>query len=216
MRLTGIVFDLDGTLADTLPICVKAFQDTLVHFTGRRYSETEITAHFGPTEEGMLRRLIPDRAQQAVETFLEVYEREHNVCTAPFPGIRDVLWLLASRGVKLAIVTGKGSRSAEISLRHLGLGSMFDTVETGSADGPIKSLSIRRVLDGWGAEPLSVAYVGDTPHDMRGTPKRLASWHWEQPGPRRPRWGEMMLGLPMWFSYQLTTSSAGLAERSVP
>ncbi len=167
MKLKGIIFDLDGTLADTLPICVKASQDALLQTTGRQYTDAEITALFGPTEEGMLRKLVPDRVQEAMEIFLESYEREHYMCTAPFPSIREALEILTDQGVRLAIVTGKGPGSAEISLRHLGIRSLFDQVETGSPDGPIKPASIRKVLATWGIEPAVVAYVGDTPHDMR-------------------------------------------------
>ncbi len=166
MKLSGMIFDLDGTIADTLPICVQASQEALFPFTGRHFSAAEIAARFGPTEEGMLRQWVPEHAGAALKIFLEVYEREHYRCTAVFPGLADALHLLSERGVRLAIATGKGPDSALISLRYLGLGPIFDAVESGSPDGPIKPQSIRRIIDAWGVAPEAVAYVGDTPPDM--------------------------------------------------
>jgi pyrophosphatase PpaX len=75
--------------------------------------------------------------------------------------------MLRDRGVRLAIVTGKGAGSAEISLRLLGVGDLFDLVEVGSPTGGIKPISIRRVLERWGLPPSRVAYVGDATYDMQ-------------------------------------------------
>ena len=69
-RLRALIFDFDGTLADTLPICVGAFQGALRQHTGRRMSATEVTALFGPNEEGMLSEILPDAFEPAMATFL--------------------------------------------------------------------------------------------------------------------------------------------------
>jgi phosphoglycolate phosphatase-like HAD superfamily hydrolase len=75
--------------------------------------------------------------------------------------------LLRDRSVPLAIVTGKGPRAAEISLRHIGVRHLFDIVEVGSPDGAIKPASLRRVIGQWSLPPGRVAYVGDAPYDMQ-------------------------------------------------
>ena len=67
---------------------------------------------------------------------------------------------------RLAIVTGKGARSAEISLGFLGLQQYFDGTETGSADRPAKPDGIHAVLRRWSVPPHEVAYVGDAPSDV--------------------------------------------------
>lgn len=166
MKLRGVIFDLDGTLADTIPICISAFRDTVVGAGGRSYTDDEVTALFGPSEEGMLRHALAERWEEAMPSYLRLYERAHDACTEPFAGIDAVLRTLHSRGILTAVVTGKGPHSAEISLRRLGLLPYFDLVEAGSPDGPIKPAAIRRVLDRWGVPPAEVAYVGDHPHDM--------------------------------------------------
>jgi len=167
MILDGVIFDLDGTLADTIPICIAACREALSKVAGSHLEDHEIVALFGPTEEGIIRRLMPDRWQFGLQVFLEAYERAHEDCRAPFAGIETALDLLKQRGVSLAIVTGKGQPSAAISLRYLGVAGHFDAIETGSPDGNIKSLQIRNVLTRWGAPPHRVAYVGDSAADMR-------------------------------------------------
>ncbi|HWU37536.1 MAG TPA: HAD family hydrolase [Candidatus Acidoferrum sp.] len=166
MRLDGVIFDLDGTLGDTLPVCFTAFRLAMTGFSQRRFTDEEIIALFGASEEGIIRRLVPDKWQACLKVYLEAYAEEFAKCARLFPGIETALRLLKKRGVALAIVTGKGSESAAISLRHLGLVGFFDIVEIGSPEGSVKPLAIKRVLAKWGAAPDRVAYVGDAPTDI--------------------------------------------------
>jgi pyrophosphatase PpaX len=167
MPLQGVIFDLDGTLADTLPICISAFQTVFSTYLGKSYSDDEVRATFGPSEEGVLLRLMPDAWPETLEAYLRAYEADHHSCAAPFPGIDRALRILGDRGVRLAVVTGKGPHTAEISLRRTGISSAFEIIEAGSPDGGFKPKSIQKVLDRWGYPPETVAYVGDTPRDMR-------------------------------------------------
>jgi pyrophosphatase PpaX len=166
MRLEGLVFDLDGTLADTLPVCFHAYRTVFVNFLGRSFTDGEIAELFGPTEEGMIRRVIPDRWEEALDRYLAEYRQAHGRFACEIPGIEEVLRFLRDRGVRLAVVTGKGAESAGISLRLLGLAPYFDCVETGSAEGGIKALGLRQVLARWRVPPEAVAYIGDAPADI--------------------------------------------------
>src|SRR5574341_284459 len=166
MRLDGIIFDLDGTLADTLPVCFVAFRRTMEVFSGHRYSDEEIMNYFGPSEEGILRRLVPDRWEACLRIYLQVYEQEHLRAARLFPGIEAALSRLRERDIPLGIVTGKGPQGAAISFRQLRLDRYFDILETGVPEGSIKPLAIQRVLAKWGVSPDRVAYVGDAASDM--------------------------------------------------
>lgn len=165
--LRGAIFDLDGTLGDTLPVCYAAFRRVLGERLGRRYSDREIHALFGPSEEGILSRLVPNDPDGALEDYLAAYREAHAACPQPFPGIRDVLGSLAGRGVALAVVTGKGPGSARISLDVFGLGGFFPIVEAGSAFGPVKADAMRGLLRRWSLPAGSVVGVGDSPSDVR-------------------------------------------------
>jgi pyrophosphatase PpaX len=167
MSLQGIIFDLDGTLGDTLPVCFAAFRETFRHYLGREYSDREIRAMFGPTEEGILQDLLADRWEEGLRHYLEAYREAHAQCPAPFSGISGVLRGLEQRGIPMAIVTGKGPQSAALSLEALGLAKFFDVVEAGSARGGVKPQAMRKVVAAWGLDPAHVACLGDAPSDIR-------------------------------------------------
>jgi phosphoglycolate phosphatase-like HAD superfamily hydrolase/ADP-ribose pyrophosphatase YjhB (NUDIX family) len=166
MPIRGVIFDFDGTLADTLPLCVEAFRRASAPLVGRELSDEQIMATFGPAEEGSVYRLAPNAPTECLEAYLRHYEDLHAEYPEPFAGIVQLLEGLRKRNVRLALVTGKGPRSAEISMRVLGLGQYFEFVEAGSPDGPRKAEAIRDVLDRWKLHKHEVVYVGDHAKDV--------------------------------------------------
>ena len=163
----GVIFDLDGTLGDTLPVCYRSFARVLGRRLGRQFGDSEIHSMFGPSEEGILERLFPEDPQGALAEYLAEYRRAHASCPTPFHGIRECLESLRARGARLAVVTGKGPQSAAISLERFRLAEFFRPVEAGSPSGGVKPAAIRRVLDQWGLDPSEVAGVGDSASDIR-------------------------------------------------
>jgi pyrophosphatase PpaX len=166
MNIKGILFDFDGTLANTIPLCIKAYQYVFKQYTGRNCTASEVMAHFGTTEAGIFQRTIPDRWQDAFQSYLEIYKKLHTECAAPFDGIEDTLQRLTRRGIALAVVTGKGVECATYSLDYLGLARYFDIVEVGDTKAVIKAAAIRKILAAWQMEPRHAAYVGDAATDM--------------------------------------------------
>lgn len=165
-KLSGVIFDLDGTLADTLPLAITAFRRAIEPLTGRTLTDAEIIATFGPSEEGMIRALAPAHYDAALADYLRHYEALHDMVSEPFPDMRELLADLTARGVRVGLVTGKGAESAWLSLRRLGLEDVFEAVETGDPTGPRKAEGIRRILAGWGMPPAEAVYVGDAPSDV--------------------------------------------------
>ncbi|HEV2482176.1 MAG TPA: HAD family hydrolase [Puia sp.] len=179
--IKAVIFDLDGTIADTLPLCIAAFKKSIEPLLGKTVSEQEIIATFGPSEEGTIRRLIPMQEEAGVSAYLKHYEALHYTCPAPFPGIREVLGMLREKGVPLAMVTGKGIHSTRLSLAQFGLAAFFEVVETGSPEGPNKVNGIRTVLKRLGVTAAESLYVGDAVSDVRyckeiGIPIAAAAW----------------------------------------
>lgn len=169
MQLDGMIFDLDGTLTDTFAVCFTAFRETIRVVTGDCPTNDEIFAHFGPSEEGMFRRWVPDRWEQCLRMYLSLYEQEHRRIGRIFPGIVTALDTLTARAIPMAVVTGKGPKSAAISLVQLGLTPYFDMIETGVPEGSVKPRCIRRIVERWGVSPSRVAYLGDVPSDIEAS-----------------------------------------------
>jgi HAD superfamily hydrolase (TIGR01549 family) len=161
-----IIFDLDGTLGNTLPLCIAAFKKSIEPLAGRTLSDREIIDTFGPSEEGTVQALIPDHYEQGIEDYLTSYRDLHAMCEAPFEGIIDILEFAKNRNVRLAMVTGKGERSTVITLEMYGIRSYFDIIETGSPMGPRKVQGITNVLEQLRIAPRESLYVGDSPSDI--------------------------------------------------
>ena len=181
MRIEGMIFDLDGTLGETLPVCFSAFRETFGAFLGREYDDHEIRAMFGPNEEGVLRNMLAERWEDGLRHFLDSYRRAHTLCPAPFPGIQRVLEVLTENEVRLAVVTGKGRQTTEISLHVLGFAGLFEPVVTGSPHGGVKPDCMRRVVASWECDPSNIACIGDSPSDIRaareiGAASLAAAW----------------------------------------
>ena len=179
--IRGVLFDLDGTLGNTLPVCIGAFRKAIEPFAGRELSDAEIVATFGPSEEGTVHVLAPGHADEALAGYLHYYALLHDSCPEPFAGVVEMLTDLQARGVKLALVTGKGQGSADIPLARLSLAPFFEHIEVGSALGPRKPEAITDILRRWEMEPTAAVYVGDAPSDIpsarkAGTYAVAAAW----------------------------------------
>lgn len=182
MTIKALIFDLDGTIADTLPLCISAFRASIEPLIQRSLSDTEIITTFGPSEEGTIMALAPDFDEEGITSYLRNYEDLHKNCPAPFDGIRDILEELTNKGIPIAMVTGKGKHSTEISLRHFSLTKYFSIIETGSPSGPRKVQGIESVLHQWSdIHKSEVVYIGDAPSDITacrqvGIPVVAAAW----------------------------------------
>ena len=168
-KIKGVIFDLDGTLANTLPLCIQAFRQSVEPLTLQPLSDEAIIATFGPSEEGTIMTLVPEHYEKGIVNYLNFYKDLHDMCPDPFPDIRDLLDLLKERGIRIAMVTGKGRHSTDISLKKFGLTSYFELIETGSPTGPRKTEGIRQVLAGWPLQKEEIIYVGDAPSDIKAS-----------------------------------------------
>ena len=178
----GIIFDLDGTIANTLPLCIEAFRKSIEPLANRKLSDEEIIATFGPSEEGTIMALAPLHYDAGIKGYLQHYQQLHTMCPDPFDGMRELLLRLKSNSCRLAMVTGKGKYSTIISLEAFNLVDVFEIIETGAPQGPRKAEGIMAVLESWGVEDKSkILYVGDAPGDIiaarkAGIPIAAVTW----------------------------------------
>lgn len=179
------IFDFDGTLADTLPLCREAFRRAVRELDGRTLTDEEIERLFGPDDLGVIQRLLPGKPElhePGRELFIRHYRELHpELAPAPFPGAADLLRTLRSRGIRLAMVTGKRLESAEISLQFFHLAEFFPMLETGSPEGGVKPDRIKRVLARLASPAEEAIYIGDSPTDIdacRSVPVRILAAGW--------------------------------------
>jgi len=167
--LKAIVFDFDGTVADTLPLIFRGIQHVFHKFAKQTLTDADVVARFGPTEEGIIRAGLAEADYvQAVAEFFQIYKAEHENIVLPNPDVRALLGELKGQGYSLALFTGKGRRAADISLGKLDLAHFFDVILTGDEVHQPKPdpAGIFLALRHLGVTANEAVYVGDSASDM--------------------------------------------------
>jgi phosphoglycolate phosphatase-like HAD superfamily hydrolase len=164
--MKSILFDLDGTIGNTLPLCIAAFREALEPLVQRHLTDEDIIAAFGPSEEGTIAMLLPDNPTEGLDRYLEVYARLHPRWPEPFDGMREILSYLKIRKRFVGLVTGKGHKSMCLTLERYGLEDAFDAIKTGDPSGPSKDRRIEEVIREHALDRDDILYVGDAPSDV--------------------------------------------------
>jgi pyrophosphatase PpaX len=161
-----MIFDVDGTLADTLPLCLAAYRHAFTLHGHPDLDDAQISALFGPSDEGIIRSVVGEAWQACYDDFYAYYTSKHEARATPLPGIRELLAELARRLVRLTVLTGKGDATARHSLERLGLLEFFDDVVCGSPAGAVKDERLAEMATAAEVASAQIAYVADQPADM--------------------------------------------------
>jgi pyrophosphatase PpaX len=167
--MRAIIFDFDGTLANTLPICFCAFKNVFTEYDNKDLSSEEIKDMFGPSETDIIRNNLSNpKKEMAIEYYYEKYSEHHKSLIEVDPEILELLRYLKEMDIKIGIFTGKAKRSLDISLKALEMDGMFDVIITGDdvtnpkpdSEGLLKALSLLEVNNS------DAIYIGDSDADV--------------------------------------------------
>ena len=163
-----VAFDLDGTIGNTLPMCIQAFKKATQPYIGYELSDEEVVHTFGLNEKGMIGCVVDEPyRQQALNDFYVIYKELHQeMCPTPFEGIRELIALLKQKGIIVALITGKGINSCDITLKQFNMKDSFAKVITGNAERNIKSEALKELLHDYHLAANEIVYVGDALSDI--------------------------------------------------
>jgi len=187
-RISCIIFDLDGTLAQTNELIFASINHIAQKYLHKQFSPDEITKMFGPPEEVVIERLVgKENSQNALNDFFRFYELNHPSLADSYRGIKEILEFLSQNGVILTIFTGKGKRTALITLEHLGIKKYFDLIVTGNDVNEHKPSAegICKVMSKFDLELDEVLMVGDSVADVKAAHEagvQIAAVLWDSYG----------------------------------
>ena len=132
MNKKYIIFDFDGTLANTNNIIIASWQATFEHYLGYTLSVREIEATFGEILADSISRLIPDAPVNEVVDYYRAYQDAHqkDYAVYVFEGIKELLEQLRARGCLIGVGTSRTEYSFLNYMKKLGMDELVDEVVT--------------------------------------------------------------------------------------
>lgn len=129
-------------------------------------SEDDIVKTFGLNEEGMIKQVVAEDWEKALIDFYTIYKEMHTMYIQPFTEIRELITELKENSLIVSLVTGKGQKSCDITLRHFEMEALFDNISIGSPDRNTKAESMAKLMSKYNIQPSEMVYVGDEFSDI--------------------------------------------------
>ena len=168
-----LVFDLDGTLIDTVPDLANALNQVLREHGYTPFASREVQNMVGDGIPALVTRGFAARGADAAEAraalprFLAFYEANATNLSRAYPGVRETLHDLRRQGYRMAVCTNKAERATVAVLRGLDLFDLFDGIAGGDR------FAVRKpdpghllgLIDELGGRPERAAMIGDNEND---------------------------------------------------
>lgn len=167
-RWRTVLFDLDGTLADTIPLIVASYQHAFRTVLGEEVEDGRARAWIGRPLLGALLEESPEHGHA-----LDVAYREWNLANTAalirrYEGVPELLEALTAAGATIAVATSKRRETARLALEGVGIDGLVEVAAglddtTRHKPDPEPLLHAAAAL---GADPSACVYVGDATVDV--------------------------------------------------
>jgi phosphoglycolate phosphatase len=171
-----VLFDLDGTLLDTLEDIARSANEVLAELGFSEHPAESYRQFIGEGVATLFERALPAGAEgddpglvaRCVEGFRVTYGRGWNISTRPYPGIAELLDGLASRSLGLAVLSNKPDEFTRQCVDEYLARWSFQAVFGGREDVPRKPdpAGALQIADRLGVPPAAIVYLGDSSVDM--------------------------------------------------
>ncbi len=173
MRNPVILFDLDGTLIDSLPDLTDALNHMLAHFRRPPMSPAEVRHLVGKGVRNLVARALASASDQEINRGIELFTTYNSTHIADksrlYPGMREVLTELSAAGIPLAVISNKQEALCRLILEALGIAELFACICGGDTVAELKPspLPLQHVLALLGKERHEAIMVGDSSNDIQ-------------------------------------------------
>ncbi len=174
MRYKLVIFDLDGTLLDTIDDLKEAVNHAMSLRGFPTFTRDQVMAMVGHGARNLMRKALPvghkedDMVDAAYDDFRAYYITHIDVHTKPFPGIQDLLAKLHQKGVLLAVASNKFQEGTEYLIKEFFHEIPFVAVLGGRTGFPLKPDPeiVDEVLRKSNVDKADAVMVGDSDTDM--------------------------------------------------
>jgi len=166
MKLSCLVFDVDGTLVDNTNLIIQLFQEIVLKYLGKKITKQEVISLWGPPGDEIFKSVFPsDVLPPAWNEFLSRYNTIHP--TEGFFTI-DQLNDMKENVQHMAIFTGKSRKTMEMTLQKLGIIDVFDIILTGNDVERSKPYpdALFSIINVFSLNKTETLFVGDSPLDI--------------------------------------------------
>jgi phosphoglycolate phosphatase len=185
-----VIFDLDGTLLNTIADLGNAANHTLAELGLPQHTLDEYRLMVGNGMRKLIMRALPDDkaaddafVDSTLARFLEYYAEHIDVYTTPYPGITELISALSTGGYKLAVASNKIQAGAERLIEKFFPGIDFVAVMGNSPKYPLKpdAAVVEYIMNKAGTDRANTIMVGDSGTDIQtarnaGIPIIAVSW----------------------------------------
>lgn len=166
-RWPVVLFDFDGTLADTIPLIVASYHHAISSI-GELADEVEVRSWIGRPLQPVLEERYPGRGAELTDTYRAWNLANHDALIRTVDGVPSLLGDLHAAGVRTGVVSSKKADTVRLGLRAVGLAEAIDVIAGQEATSlhkphPAPLLFAAATL---GVSPGDCAYVGDATVDV--------------------------------------------------
>ncbi|MCR4689944.1 MAG: HAD-IA family hydrolase [Lachnospiraceae bacterium] len=173
MDIRVVIFDFDGTLADTRAPIVTAKQETMKHAGLEVMDEEACASTIGLTARAGFLKFYPDLSEETLETLVNEYRRQFDelvskVPPARFPGVEELLDELDRKNIIMTIATARNRKSLTDFLTKWGMLERFQLILCGEDTKRLKPFPdpVLKTLEELDIRPENALVIGDMPVDI--------------------------------------------------
>lgn len=173
MNIAAVLFDLDGTLVDSLDDLTDAVNHMLAAFGRQRLASAQVRKLVGKGARNLVQRALagdsPDEIDQGLALFTEFNTLHIADKSRLYPGAGELLQELAEAGMRMAVISNKQEALSRLILKQLGIDHFFGMIAGGDTFPEMKPspLPLLKVIDAFNCSRAEAVMVGDSINDIQ-------------------------------------------------
>jgi phosphoglycolate phosphatase len=171
--ISAALFDLDGTLVDSLVDLTDAVNHMLADFRRPELDSVQVRQLVGKGARNLVQRALSTNSPEEIEKGLFAFTEFNTLHIADrsrlYPGVSELLQQLAGNGLRMAVISNKNEELSRLILKALEIDGYFEIIAGGDTFAEMKPspLPLLRVIGNLGCSPDETVMVGDSINDIQ-------------------------------------------------